>query len=406
VISPIAPAEALLWVCLALVVFAYLGYPLLLLGLSRVFGRKPCPPAVDDADLPTVSLLIAAYNEEVDIEARIKNALALDYPREKLEIAIASDGSTDRTNEIVRRYADRGVRLFAYETNRGKATVLNRSVPQLRGDLVVLSDANTHMAPDSIRRLARWFADPGVGVVCGRLVLLDPATGRNVDGLYWQYETFLKKCESRLGALLGSNGAIYAIRKAIFPAVRPGTLIDDFVIPLDAKRQSGCRIVYDTQAVAYEETAPTLRAEFRRRVRIGAGGFQCIGMLWPLLSPAHGWVALTFLCHKILRWAGPFFLIGALAANLLLLGPSAYNWLLAAQFAFYAAAATGHWLPTRPRFLRFLRLPTMFVGMNLALLFGFFRWLRGGQTGVWRRTDRTEPLLTGVAELQPIGVNR
>jgi cellulose synthase/poly-beta-1,6-N-acetylglucosamine synthase-like glycosyltransferase len=406
VTSPIALLEALVWACLAVVAFAYLGYPLLIFGLSRAFGRKPSPPAVDDADLPAVSLLIAAYNEEVDIEARIKNALALQYPREKLEIAIASDGSTDRTNEIVRRYADRGVRLFAYEMNRGKATVLNRSVPQLRGEVVVLSDANTHMAPDAVRRLARWFADPPVGAVCGKLVLLDPATGRNVDGLYWRYETFLKACEGRLGALLGSNGAIYAVRKALFPAVRPGTLIDDFVIPLDAKRQSGCRIVYDTQAVAYEETPPTIRAEFRRRVRIGAGGFQSIGMLWRLLCPAHGWVALTFLCHKILRWACPFLLLGGLAANLLLLGDPVYDRLLAAQVAFYAVAVAGHWLPARPRFLRFLRLPTMFVSMNLALLCGFFRWVRGGQTGVWRRTDRTEPLPTAVPELQPVGVNR
>src|SRR5205823_12711 len=259
------------------------------------------------------------------------------------------------------------------------------SVPRLRGEVVILSDANTLMAADAARRLAAWFADPDVGVVCGRLVLSDPRTGRNVDSLYWKYETFLKKCESRLGALLGSNGAIYAVRKDLFPEVRPGTLIDDFVIPLEAKRRSGCRIVYDTKAVAREETPPTILAEFRRRVRIGAGGFQCIGLLWPLLSPAHGWVALTFFCHKILRWVCPFLLLGGLVANLLLLPVPVYLRVFLAQVGFYAVAALGTWVPTWPRWLRYLRLPTMFATMNVALFLGFFRWLCGRPTGVWAR---------------------
>ncbi len=386
------------WGCFAAVAFAYLGYPLLVFALSRLFGRRPAPPPAGEAGLPVVSLLIAAHNEEADIEDRVKNALALDYPAGKLEIVIASDGSRDRTNEIVRRYEDRGVVLHAYGENRGKTTVLNETVPKLRGEVVLLSDANTNMAPDVARRVAAWFADPEVGVVCGKLVLLDPRTGKNVDGLYWKYETFLKKCEGRLGALLGSNGAIYAIRKSLFPPVRPGTLIDDFVIPLDAKRRSGCRIVYDTKAVATEETAPTILAEFRRRVRIGAGGFQSIGMLWPLLSPAHGWVALTFLCHKILRWVCPFLLIGMLVTNALLLGDPLYDALLAGQGAFYTLAAVGHWLPAGPKPLRFLRLPTMFAAMNLALLLGFFRWLRGRQKGTWARTARS------AADIQPAGV--
>ncbi|MBX9581554.1 MAG: glycosyltransferase family 2 protein [Gemmataceae bacterium] len=387
------PLELACWACLGVVAFAYAGYPVLIYALSKLFGRPPVPPPADDARLPAVSLLIAAYNEEVDIEARVLNLLRLDYPRDKLELVIASDGSTDRTNDIVRRYEAAGVKLVAYGENKGKATVLNRTVPTLSGEVVALSDANTHWAPDALRNLARWFADPSVGVVNGKLVLVDPATGRNVDGLYWKYETFLKKCESKLGALLGTNGAIYAVRKDIFPAVTPGTLIDDFVIPMNARRATGCRIVYDTKAVASEETAPTIRAEFRRRVRIGAGGYQSIALLWPLLSPAHGWVALTFFCHKIVRWVCPFFLLAALVLNVLLfLDPAADQlraaWLLAAQAGFYALAAAGNWVPARPRWLRFFRLPTLFASMNLALFFGFFRWLFGPKTGTWKRTDR------------------
>ncbi|QDU24164.1 glycosyltransferase family 2 protein [Urbifossiella limnaea] len=403
--SPVT--EVVCWTALAAVSFAYLGYPVLIWTLSRVFGRSPVPPAVSDDDLPTVSLLVAAYNEEVDIEARVLNALSLDYPRGKLEIVIATDGCTDRTNELVRPYTQFGVRLVEFSENAGKASVLNRVVPQLTGEVVVLSDANTHMATDAVRRLAAWFRDPAVGVACGKLVLTDPKTGQNADGLYWKYETFLKKCESRLGALLGANGAIYAVRRSVFPAVRPGTMIDDFVIPLDARRRSGCRLVYDARAAACEETAPTIGAEFGRRARIGAGGFQSIGMLWPLLSPRHGWVALTFLCHKILRWVCPFFMIAALVANLLLVGNPLYAGLLVAQVGFYALAAAGHLLPGGPRWVRYLRLPTMFVTMNAALLVGFFRWLTRPQTGTWRRTDRTAPALaadpSGSLQERPVG---
>ncbi|MBP3960484.1 glycosyltransferase family 2 protein [Gemmata sp. G18] len=412
------------WTCLFLGSFTYIIYPILILIFANLFGRRvpddtlvklqPQSAAAElavaeqahaaspDDFLPTLSLLIAAHNEEADIEARIQNALALDYPAGKLEIVIASDGSTDGTNDIVRRFADRGVRLLAYSLNQGKASVLDKSVPRLTGQVVILSDANTHMAPDAARRLAAWFSDPDIGVVCGRLVLTDARTGKNVDGLYWKYETFLKKCESRLGALLGSNGAIYAIRKSLFPGVAAGTIIDDFVIPLNAKLRSGCRIVYDPHAVAHEETAPTMRAEFRRRVRIGAGGFQSIGMLWPLLAPTNGWVAFTFLSHKVLRWACPFFLLGMLGANALLLSDPLYAWTMSVQAAFYALAAVGNWLPARPRVLRYFRLPTMFVSMNAALCLGFFRWCLGRQGGTWKRTDRTTEGVS-LPEVHPVG---
>ena len=348
--APTFYLEILCWACLAAVWFAYLGYPCLVFALSRLFGQAVRPLPFNDKQFPKVSLLIAAFNEEVDIVARILNALDLDYPRDKLEIVIASDGSTDRTNDIVRQYAANDVRLFDYPINSGKTTVLNKSVPLLGGEILVLSDANTHMAKDAVRQLVTWFQRDNVGVVCGRLVLTDPHSGQNVDSLYWKYETFLKKCESRLGALLGSNGAIYAIRKNLFPFV-PSTLIDDFVIPLEAKRQSGCRIVYDTRAVACEETPSSIHDEFRRRVRLGAGGFQSLCLLWPLLSPRHGWVALTFAFHKILRWVCPFLLILALIANLLLLDSSPYVLLLATQTGFYVSALAGLWAPARPRFL-------------------------------------------------------
>jgi cellulose synthase/poly-beta-1,6-N-acetylglucosamine synthase-like glycosyltransferase len=383
---------------IALILYAYVGYPIVVWILARCFGRNETPPLLpDDEIVPPVSLLIVAHNEEVEIEKRIQNALNLDYPVGKIEIVVASDGSTDRTNQIVNQFAKYGVRLLAYPMRRGKSAVLNDAFGELKHDIVVLSDANTSFNRESVHHLASWFADPSIGVVCGRLVLTDADTGHNVDGLYWKYETFLKKCESKLGALLGSNGGIYAIRKSLFEGIPDNTIVDDFVIPLLARERTGCRIVYDRNAVACEETSESIGSEFHRRVRIGAGGFQSIGMLRSLLSPVHGWVSFTFWSHKILRWLCPFFMITALVLNLMLLEYPLLRGLLFAQVAFYIGSLLATRLPARPRFLRVFKLGPMFTMMNVALLFGFFRWLRGSQKAAWKRTERT-----AVADLLPV----
>jgi cellulose synthase/poly-beta-1,6-N-acetylglucosamine synthase-like glycosyltransferase len=376
------------WTSLALVVYAYAGYPILIWAFSRAFGRRPEPPSPSVEELPTVSLVLAAYNEEAVIEARLLNALALDYPPGKLEVVVGSDGSTDRTAEIVRRFDDRGVRLLDYPWNRGKASVLNSAVAEASGEILLMSDANTEIDRSAARRLARWFQDPGVDSVVGRLVLVDPATGRNADGLYWKYETFLKKCEGRLEALLGANGAIYALRRELYTPIPAATIVDDFVIPLLVKLRTGGRIVFDDEAFAVEETPPDVGSEFRRRSRIGAGGFQSVGMLWRLLDPRRGWIAFSFLSHKVLRWLGPFFLIAALASNILLCGLPFYRAALVLQAGFYGAALLVGFVPSRSRWLRPLRLMTMFIGMNAALLVGFWRWLCGSQKATWKRTVR------------------
>jgi cellulose synthase/poly-beta-1,6-N-acetylglucosamine synthase-like glycosyltransferase len=384
------------WACLALVSYAYLGYPLLVWGLSRVINGPVLPRTGDDADLPAVSLLIAAYNEEAVIEDRLRNALAMDYPTDKLEIVVSSDGSSDRTTEIVRRYSGGNIRLLDYAHRRGKATVLNASVPELEGEIILFSDANTEVDSSAARKLVRWFQDPRVGAVCGRLVLTDPLTGKNVDSLYWRYETFLKRCEGKLGALLGANGGIYALRKDSFTPIPDGTILDDVVIPLLARLRTGCTIVYDSEAVAQEETPPDLGSEFSRRSRIGAGGFQSIGILWGLLHPRWGWTALAFASHKVLRWLCPFFLLGLLASNLVLSAIPFFQATLVAQFAFYLGAAVMALVPARFRALRPLRLATMFTAMNLALLAGFWKWARGSQRGAWQRTVREAENADGV----------
>ncbi len=378
---------AVFWCCAAGVLYAYLGYPAVVYACSRLFGHAPRPPDATEHQLPRVALLIAAHNEADVIEERIANALASDYPTDRLQVVIASDGSDDGTAEICRRHEGR-IRALIFSERRGKAATLNAAFATLSADIVVLSDANTDMDRSAIRNLVRWFSDPAVGAVCGRLVLTDPRTGRNSDSLYWRYETFLKQCESRLGGLLGANGAIYAIRRELFTPLPPGTMVDDFVIPLAARLRSGCRIVYDSDAIAREETPPGIGDEFRRRSRIGVGGAQALGMLWPLMNPAQGWTAFTLLSHKILRWICPLLLLGALFSSAALAAIPAYRLALAAQLAFYTLSGAAFILPPANRFFRLLRLLPMFTGMNLALLTGFIRAMRGKATGIWRRTDR------------------
>jgi len=383
--------EVVLWSSLGLVAFAYIGYPVLIYVLSRVLGRRPIPLQAHDDTVPMVSVLVSALNEEEDISERIENNLCQDFPAERLEIVVASDGSTDRTAEIVRDYETRHpgrVKLIDYSVRRGKATVLNDSLPSLAGEIVVLSDANTMFARDAISNLVRWFVDGKVGVVCGKLVLVDSSSGENVDGIYWRYETFIKECEGRLGALLGSNGAIYALRRQLFVPIPTDTIIDDFVLPLLLKLKHGKQIVYDVEAIAEEETAPDVRAEFNRRARIGAGGFQSMCRLAILAVPVFGWTSFAFLSHKVLRWLCPFLLIVSIAANLLLMRQPLYQVTLTFQVAFYVFAFIGMFMRGNNIAARTIRLTTMFTSMNLALAVGFWRWISGKQRGTWQRTAR------------------
>lgn len=379
----------LFWTCAALIAHTYVIYPMLVWCLARALGPVRPPPEIDADHTPVLSLLIAAHNEEAVIEERLKNALALDYPPDRLEIVVASDGSTDRTADIVRGYADRGVRLIEFTERHGKAATLNRAIPQVGGEIVLLSDANTDLDPLAPRRLVRWFQDPAVGVVCGRLVLTDPRTGRNADSLYWRYETTIKQCEARLGALLGANGAIYAIRRSVYTAIPDETIIDDFVIPLLARLRSGCSIVYDTQALANEQTAPDVREEFRRRVRIGAGNFQSIRLLWPLLDPRRGFVAFAFFSHKLLRWFCPFFLIGLMVSSAALIDRPFYQTAFIAQAVLYVIACAAGVAPRGLKLPKLVQLATLFAGMNAALFVGFWRWLCRKGHGSWEPTTRS-----------------
>ena len=388
----------LFWAAVLAVLHTYLFYPLLLIlldGFEQARGawRYICgserrrPPA--QLGLPHVSVLIAAYNEASCIGQRIENLLAQDYPAEHLEILVGSDASTDGTDAIVQHYAARGVKLSRGE-RAGKAGVLARLVVMAKGEVLVLTDANTEFEKDAIRQLVQPLRDPSVGLVCGRLRLHSPLGAPIVESSYWKLESLLKMYESRRGCVMGANGGIYAVRKHLFPPFPEGTVVDDFVAALRVL-QSGYEVRYEAEAVAHEEAAPGHADEYRRRVRIAAGCFRALSHFRDLLAPRQGFTAFALWSHKVLRWLVPQALLIAFLTNLVLApGSQLYGLLLFAQCTLYFLAAMGL-LGTSPRHLRKLTDPAAhFVEMNAALLVGFVRFSRGSQGQTWTRTERAK----------------
>src|SRR5258706_1559396 len=372
----------------ALLFYAYAGYPALLWLLSRL-APEEAERRGNSAERPAISILISAYNEEAAIDDRIRNLLALDYPRQKIEILIGSDGSTDRTAEIVASYRAEGVRLFAFPHRRGKASVLNDLVREARSDIVVLTDANTFFHPAAAGRLIdALLGRPYGSVAVGRLDLRSAAKNGNLDGAYWRYETWIKTLESRFGSLLGANGAIYAFRRERYRPLPREAIVDDFLIPMLMRLHSGDRIFLVPGATAWEKSPEEVRDEFRRRVRIGAGDCQALRWTWRLLLPWRGMVALAYFSHKVLRWLGPWFLLAALAGNFMLLGNPFFNLLFLAQLAFYLLALGGALLRPLPAVGRLAAAARYFVVLNAGLFLGLARLAVGAARPTWSTAPR------------------
>jgi cellulose synthase/poly-beta-1,6-N-acetylglucosamine synthase-like glycosyltransferase len=375
-------AEVVFWIAAGVVLYAYIGYPMLVWILGSLFRRPVRKGPIE----PSVSLLVAAYNEARVIERKIRNALELDYPAERLEIVVASDGSSDGTAEVARRVAieleaGERVRVLDYPVNRGKLAVLNETIPQVRGDIVVFSDASSMLAPDAVRQLVANFADPEVGAASGiyRVRKQEESRLGVQEDFYWQYETFLKQQESRLGVVLGAHGSLYAIRKALYPFPSTGLINDDYIVPLRILQQ-GHRVAYEMGAVAYEEAGEM--GGFSRRVRIMAGNFEQLREMAALLWPPR-WLALfVFLSHKAGRLLAPFAMLAGLASNAFLIRGAFYFWTACLQAVFYALALIGPALPPRPKALR---LPYYFCMINLAAFPGLYHALRGGRRLAWKR---------------------
>ena len=388
------------WVSAAGVLYTYFGYPLLLGWIAGLHqwrsdwrfvsssGSRRAAQRTPTA-LPRVAVIVAAFNEEKDIGARVRNLLAQDYPADRLRIFIGSDGSSDRTAEIVREIGHPAVHLADFTQNRGKASVLNDLVALADEDILVLTDANTVFQDDAVRTLVRHFDAPDVGCVCGELRLVRAGdTGDNQDHVYWRYERMLKYHESRIGGLLGANGGVYALRRADYVALPPTTIVDDFWVSMQVV-EHGLRCVYDPEAIAVETVPENISDEFGRRVRIGIGNYQSLVRFAGLLNPGRGVaVAFTFLSHKVLRWLAPHMMILALASSAILATRPFYGGVLAAQLVFYALSWLGWRLARTGSAPKALRLPLFFTSMNLGLLVGFYRFTKGTGSGAWTRTAR------------------
>ena len=378
-------ATVAFWAAAVLLAQTYFLYPLWLVLLARLRPGPPRAPA-RPSSWPTVSLVVAAHDEAGCIGEKLANSLALDYPADRLEVLIGSDGSTDGTDAVVGAHPDPRVHLST-APRAGKTSVLNRCIPAAGGEVVVLSDANTRIDPGALKALVRHFQDPEVGAVCGRLQLYNPTRAEYEESAYWKYESWLKALEGRQGAVVGANGGLYAMRRALFTRLPPSTIVDDFVIPLRLLDQ-GYRVLYEPLALASEETTEDYGREFGRRARIAAGNFQSLGLVPGLLSPFRGFPAFAFWSHKVLRWCAPALMLVALAANVALLEQPFYQVTMAAQVGFYGLAVLGS-LAVGPLVVRRTAgVAYYFVTMNLAIAVGFWRFLRNSQGAAWERTAR------------------
>jgi cellulose synthase/poly-beta-1,6-N-acetylglucosamine synthase-like glycosyltransferase len=384
----------LFWFSVAVLLYHYAGYPLALAAVAAVRRprRSTVAPDASDASLPSVSLLISAYNEEEVIARKVQNALDLDFPREKLEIVVASDGSSDRTNEIVRAFADRGVVLHEYTAQRGKNLALNDTLPRLRGDVVVFTDANGMYQPDAVRRLVQPFADPRVGSVCGELIYKNFNDNPIAEGYnrYWALDQMQKRLEGSLGSLLGANGSIFALRRELCRPI-PNDVCNDMVQPIFVAAQ-GFQCLYEPRALSFEAGSRNLNDELRRRSRIIGRGIRGVALVWPEIAQRRAWlVGWELVSRKGLRYATPLWLL------LLLVGAGlASGWFyalaFAAQLAVYACVPIGFLLPQGS--LMRLVSPAVYFGIGaLAAVLGWWKVLTGSELGRWQTAER--PFETG-----------
>lgn len=373
--------ERVLWLSVIMVVAVTVGYPLFL-AISWPFARRQ--RRLDDAE-PVVSLIIAAYNEEGSLARKLENTLTLDYPRKRLEIIVASDGSTDPTDEIARSFSDRGVLLRRFPRT-GKTGVQNQAVRTAKGEILVFSDANALYHPDAIRKLVRNFADPEVACVSGQLVYqVDRAGAGDSERSYWGYEKFMKRCESELSSLIGANGSIYAVRRADYVEIG-NDLISDLVEPL-ALVQRGKRVVYEPEAVSVEVASTTYTAEFRRKVRILTRSIQGLLHMRALLNPfRYGIFSFQLLMHKLLRYLVPLFLATGFAslAALAAIGHRRVPFLLAAGGVTVAILVGWGTRPSRSNVLvRAGHLLYYYLMVNFALVLAWINVFWGKRKTFW-----------------------
>jgi len=377
--------EVIFWSSVLIIFYTYAGYSMLIVALAAVF-RKP----VSRCDIePKVTFLITAYNEEKSIAAKLEDTLGLDYPKDKLELIVASDGSTDATDAIVRNFQERGVKLHRVEGRVGKTETQNQAVTIATGEIVIFSDATTRYSKDAIRKIVRNYADPGVGAVSGRYEYVNPkgaAVGLGTI-LFWRYENLIKRLQTRIRTISGCCGCIYSVRRKLYEPL-PGDIISDLVEPLKII-EKGYRIAFEPEAVAYEETTATSKEEFGMRVRVISRGMYGLWYMRKLFNPfRYGFVSFQLISHKVMRWMVPFFMSILFMANLNLTDNPSYRYVLMLQLFFYLSALAGYILERTGLRMKLFAIPLYFFVVNFASIIAFYRTLKGKNVVVWQTVRR------------------
>lgn len=391
------------WLLLFSVFYSYIGYGLLL-GLLVKLKRKSPQQAVDtaDSDLPDVTFMVAAYNEERWIEDKIRNSLALDYPKNKIHFFFVTDGSTDSTAERIINYPNREgykIELYHQTERRGKIAAVERVMPFVHTPVVVFTDANTDLNPEAIKKMVRHYADPTVGAIAGekRVQMSGEASGAG-EGLYWKYESRLKKWDSQLYSAVGAAGELFSVRTDLYTPVEKDTLIEDFVMTMRIAER-GYRIIYESEAYAVEGHSADVKEELKRKIRISAGGLQAVWRLRSLLNPfKFGVLSFQYWSHRVLRWTlAPLALPLIFALNLLLIlrgyknsdfSSTVYDFLFWAQVIFYVSAILGWIFEQMKLKVKAFYVPYYFCMMNYSVYRGLGRLIAGSQSVVWEKSKR------------------
>jgi cellulose synthase/poly-beta-1,6-N-acetylglucosamine synthase-like glycosyltransferase len=382
--------EGLFWASVFLVFYNYAGYALIAYLLNALKRKKGNVTA--KGYYPTVSFLVAAYNEEDCIEKKIRNSLEQEYPADKIEFIFITDGSTDATPDIVQGFSP--VKLLHSPERKGKTAALNKAVLVAQNEIVFFSDANTLLNKEAIKKMVRHYKNPEIGGVSGeKKVLSLTENAENSEGLYWKYESFLKKIDSDFHSIVGAAGELFSVRKDLYESMPPEVILDDFVISMKVA-QKGYRILYEPEAYAMELPSASMKDEKKRKVRIAAGGFQAIAMLpQALLFWKHPKLSFLYLSHRVLRWAvSPFCLVLALGSSFLLtLFPNTlvYKILFLLQAVFYLGAFIAQVFPFLTKRVRILKPAYYFIFMNISVIQGFFRFLLGKQSSTWEKVKRS-----------------
>ncbi len=387
--------EILWWLCLLLVIYTYVGYGIilrLLVDLKR--SRENQREVIDYQEFcPETTIVIAAYNEADFIEEKIQNTLQLDYPSDKLQVVIVTDGSTDATPAIVRQYSE--VKLLHQPERRGKIAAVHRTMKEVNTPIVIFTDANTYLNPKAISNIVRHYRNPQIGGVAGEkrihVAEKDSASGAG-EGFYWKYESALKTWDAELYSVVGAAGELFSIRTELYEDILQDTVIEDFYLTLRIA-QKGYRIAYEPDAYALEGPSASVKEELKRKIRIAAGGIQAIVRLKALLNIfRYGMLSFQYISHRVLRWTvTPFALVLVFILNIFLFGRSEfYQLTFYGQILFYLAALVGYALANRSVKIKAFFIPYYFFIMNYAVFRGIIRYVQGRQSVTWERAQRSE----------------